>query len=179
MEAAIANTVTPWRKMLSVIGGKFSEFFMKISQTQVIDSQELAVESGTAVYPKQIVEVLDENKDIKAISVIHNESSTGIAAPIEEIGKVMKNYDSLYIIETVSSLAEDYVDVEKFGIDVSVTRSQKCLAAPPGMAAITLSDYAWKAFDNVETNIYYLDLKQKEKVETKTCLKLLILHPFH
>lgn len=163
MEAAIANTVAPGEKMLNVVGGKFGERFMKIAQTHGIDAQELAVEWGTAVSPKQIAEVLDENEDIKAISVIHNETSTGVAAPIEEIGKVMKNYDALYIVDTVSSLAGDHVDVEKFGIDVCVTGSQKCLAAPPGMAAITLSDDAWKAIDNVETNTYYLDLKAARK----------------
>ena len=167
MEAAIANTVAPGEKMLNVVGGKFGERFMKIAQTHGIDAQELAVEWGTAVTPKQIEEALDENEDIKAISVIHNETSTGVAAPIEEIGKVMRNYDALYIVDTVSSLAGDYVDVEKFGIDVCVTGSQKCLAAPPGMAAITLSDEAWKAVDNVETNTYYLDLKAARKSGNK------------
>ena len=168
MEAAIANTVAPGEKMLNVVGGKFGERFMKIAKTHGIDAQELAVEWGTAVTPKQIEEVLDENEDIKAISVIHNETSTGVAAPIEEIGKVMKNYDTLYIVDTVSSLGGDYVDVEKFGIDVCVTGSQKCLAAPPGMAAITLSDDAWKAVDNVETNTFYLDLKAARKSGDKT-----------
>ena len=75
----------------------------------------------------------------------------------------MKNYDALYIVDTVSSLGGDYVDVEKFGIDVCLTGSQKCLAAPPGMAAITLSDDAWAAVDKVETNTYYLDMKAVRK----------------
>ena len=163
METAVANTVAPGEKMLNVVGGKFGERFMKIAKTHGIDAQELAVEWGTAVTPKQIEEVLDANEDIKAITVVHNETSTGVAAPIEEIGKVMKNYDALYIVDTVSSLGGDYVDVEKFGIDVCVTGSQKCLAAPPGMAAITLSDDAWNAVDKVETNTFYLDLKAARK----------------
>ena len=163
METAVANTVAPGEKMLNVDGGKFGERFMKIAKTHGIDAQELAVEWGTAVTPKQIEEVLDANEDIKAITVVHNETSTGVAAPIEEIGKVMKNYDALYIVDTVSSLGGDYVDVEKYGIDVCVTGSQKCLAAPPGMAAITLSDDAWKAVDKVETNTFYLDLKAARK----------------
>ena len=163
METAVANTVAPGEKMLNVVGGKFGERFMKIAKTHGIDAQELAVEWGTAVTPKQIEEVLDANEDIKAITVVHNETSTGVAAPIEEIGKVMKNYDAFYIVDTVSSLGGDYVDVEKYGIDVCVTGSQKCLAAPPGMAAITLSDDAWKAVDKVETNTFYLDLKAARK----------------
>ena len=154
MEAGIANTVAPGEKMLNVVGGKFGERFMKIANTHGIETKELAVEWGTAVTPE-------------AISVIHNETSTGVAAPIEEIGKVMKNYDALYIVDTVSSLAGDEVNVEKFGIDVCLTGSQKCIAAPPGMAAITLSDDAWAAVDKVETNTFYLDLKAARKSGSK------------
>ena len=163
MEAGIANTIAPGEKMLNVVGGKFGERFMKIANTHGIETKELAVEWGTAVTPKQIQEALDEDEDIKAISVIHNETSTGVAAPIKEIGKLMKNYDTLYIVDTVSSLGGDEVNVEKFGIDVCVTGSQKCLAAPPGMAAITLSDDAWKAAEKVESNTFYLDMKAARK----------------
>ena len=163
MEAGVANTVAPGEKILNVVGGKFGERLLKISQTHGIEAKELAVEWGTAVDPKDIAEALDEDEDIKAVTVIHNETSTGVAAPIEEIGKVMKNYDALYIVDTVSSLAGDEVNVEKFGIDVCFTGSQKCLAAPPGMAAITLSDDAWAAVDKVETNTFYLDLKAARK----------------
>jgi aspartate aminotransferase-like enzyme len=163
MEAGVANTVAPGEKILNVVGGKFGERLLKISQTHGIETKELAVEWGTAVDPKDIAEALDEDEDIKAVTVIHNETSTGVAAPIEEIGKVMKNYDALYIVDTVSSLAGDKVDVEKFGIDVCFTGSQKCLAAPPGMAAITLSDEAWAAVDKVDASTYYLDMKAIRK----------------
>ena len=167
MEAGIANTVAPGEKMLNVVGGKFGERFMKIAQAHGIDTTELAVEWGTAVTPEAIKEALDKDEDIKAVSVIHNETSTGVAAPIKEIGKVMKNYDALYIVDTVSSLGGDYVDVDKYGIDVCVTGSQKCLAAPPGMAAITLSDDAWACVDKVETNTFYLDMKAARKSGNK------------
>ena len=163
MEAGIANTVAPGEKMINVVGGKFGERLLKIAQTHGIDAQELAVEWGTAVTPEAIEEALEADEDIKAVSVIHNETSTGVAAPIKEIGKVMKNYDALYIVDTVSSLGGDEVNVEKFNIDVCLTGSQKCIAAPPGMAAITLSDDAWAAVDKVETNTFYLDMKAVRK----------------
>ena len=136
MEAGIANTVAPGEKILNVVGGKFGERFMKIANANGIETKELAIEWGTAVSPKQIEEALNADEDIKAVSVIHNETSTGITAPIEEIGKIMKNYDALYIVDTVSSLGGDKVDVEKFGVDVCLTGSQKCIAAPPGMARV-------------------------------------------
>ena len=162
MEAAISNVVNSGEKILNVVGGKFGERFMKIANAHGITTEELAVEWGTAVTPEAIKAALDADEDIKAVSVVHNETSTGVAAPIEAIGKVMKDY-ALYIVDTVSSLGGDYVDVDKFGIDVCITGSQKCIAAPPGMAAITLSDDAWAAADKVDSHTFYLDMQAAKK----------------
>ncbi|MCC7553666.1 MAG: alanine--glyoxylate aminotransferase family protein [Methanobacteriaceae archaeon] len=167
MEAGIVNTLKPNEKVLNVVGGKFGERFMNIAKSHSINTKELEVEWGKAVDPKNIKEALDEDEDIKAITVVHNETSTGVCAPIKEIGKVMKNYDALYIVDTVSSLGGDYVDVDNYGIDVCVTGSQKCLAAPPGMAAITLSDDAWEKSNDVTPNNYYLDMKEYRKSGNK------------
>lgn len=163
MEAAVSNVLNPGEKVLNVVGGKFGERFMKIAKAHGIDAKELAVEWGTAVTPEAVKEALDTDEDIEAVTVVHNETSTGVAAPIEAIGKVMKDYDALYIVDTVSSLGGDEVKVDDFGIDVCVTGSQKCLAAPPGMAAITLSDDAWSKVENVTPNGFYLDMKAYKK----------------
>lgn len=163
MEAAIANSVKSGEKILNIVGGKFGQRFMQIGDSFGINSQELAVEWGTAVTPEQVEEALEKDEDIKAVTIVHNETSTGVAAPIKEIGKVMQNYDALYVVDTVSSLSGDRVDVDKYGIDICVTGSQKCLAAPPGLSAITLNDDAWKAVDNVAYNTYYLDMKKYKK----------------
>ncbi|RBQ23460.1 2-aminoethylphosphonate--pyruvate transaminase [Candidatus Methanobinarius endosymbioticus] len=160
MEAAVANSVKPGEKILNIVGGKFGQRFIQIADSFGIDAQELAVEWGTAVTPQQVEEALKNDEDIKAVTIVHNETSTGVAAPIKEIGKVMKNYDALYIVDTVSSLGGDKVDVDKYGIDICVTGSQKCLAAPPGLSAITLNDDAWKVIDNIDSKTYYLDMKK-------------------
>lgn len=168
MEAALANLVNRGEKVLNVAGGKFGGRFAEIAETHGIKSKRLDVEWGTAVSPEQVEKALEEDEDIKAVTVVHNETSTGVAAPIEEIGKVVKNYDALYIVDTVSSLAGDYVDVDKFGIDACVTGSQKCIAAPPGLGAITFSDEAWKATENVDSNTYYLNMPKCRASGNKT-----------
>ncbi|MCL2157318.1 MAG: alanine--glyoxylate aminotransferase family protein [Methanobrevibacter sp.] len=168
MEAAIANILNPNDKILNVVGGKFGQRFMHIANEMGADTQELTVEWGDAVSPEQIKEALDKDENIKAVTVVHNETSTGVSAPIEEIAKVMKNYDALFIVDAVSSLGGDRVEVDKFGIDICVTGSQKCLAAPPGMAAITLSEDAWKVIDKVDSKTYYLDMKKYKKAGSGT-----------
>ena len=163
MEAAISNVANPKDKILNIVGGKFGGRFMDIAKIHGIDTTELAVEWGTAVTPEAVKEALDEDEDIKAVTIVHNETSTGVAAPIKEIGKVLKNYDALYVVDTVSSLGGDYVNVDDFGIDVCVTGSQKCLAAPPGLSAITLSDDAWKVVENVDSHSYYFNMQKYKK----------------
>lgn len=163
MEAAIANTVEPGDKVLNVVGGKFGQRFMQIVQSFGAESKVIDVEWGEAVNPEHIKTVLDEDENIKAVTVVHNETSTGVKNPIKEIGKILQDYDALFVVDTVSSLGGDEVDVDGYGIDICVTGSQKCLAAPPGLAAITLSDDAWKVVDEVDSRSYYLNLKKYQK----------------
>ncbi len=163
MEAAMANIIQPGDKILNVVGGKFGQRFMQIVDAFGGESESIEVEWGEAVNPQDIKNYLDSNPDIKAVTVVHNETSTGVANPIKEIGKIMRDYDSLYVVDTVSSLGGDEVDVDGYGIDICVTGSQKCLAAPPGMAAITLSDDAWEIVDQTESQSYYLNLKKYRK----------------
>lgn len=163
MEAAMANIIQPGDKILSVVGGKFGQRFMQIVDAFGGEPESIEVEWGEAVNPQEIKNYLDNNPDIKAVTVVHNETSTGVANPIKEIGKIMQDYDALYVVDTVSSLGGDEVDVDGYGIDICVTGSQKCLAAPPGMAAITLSDDAWEIVDQIEPQSYYLNLKKYRK----------------
>ncbi|MDR2624030.1 MAG: alanine--glyoxylate aminotransferase family protein [Methanobrevibacter sp.] len=160
MEASIANILNPNDKVLNVIGGKFGERLRDITKAFGGKSIEFNVEWGDCVKPEDVKKALEDNEDIKFVTVVHNETSTGVTTPIKEIGDVMRDYDALYVVDTVSSLGGDHVDVDRYGIDICFTGSQKCLAAPPGMAAITVSDDGWKVIDKVDSNTYYLNLKK-------------------
>lgn len=163
MEAALGNVIEKGDKVLNIVGGKFGERFMQITETHQGIPVELEVEWGHAANPDDIRYILEEEEDIKAVTMVHNETSTGVANPIEEVGKILKDYDALYVVDTVSSLGGADVQVDNFGIDMCVTGSQKCLAAPPGMAAITLNDVAWNVVDKTESKTYYLDMKSYRK----------------
>lgn len=163
MEASMANILTPGDKILNIVGGKFGQRFSQIVESFGGQPQVIDVEWGKAVNPDKIGYALEEDENIKAVTVVHNETSTGVANPIKEIGKIMSDYNALYVVDTVSSLAGDDVDVDGYGIDICVTGSQKCMAAPPGMAAITLSDDAWKVVEQTNPKSYYLNMKKYRK----------------
>ena len=160
MEAAVGNILNKGDKILNIVGGKFGQRFMQIAEVHGGSPTELEVEWGYGVEPEDVKYILEEEDDIKAVTIVHNETSTGVTNPIDEVGKIVKDFDALYVVDTVSSLGGDDVFVDGYNIDICVTGSQKCLAAPPGMAAITMSDDAWKVVDKTPSSTYYLDMKK-------------------
>lgn len=168
METAIANIVQKDDKVINVVSGKFGQRLQQLTEVFGGESIVIDVPWGQAVDPAEIKRVMEENDDAKALTMIHNESSTAVVNPIKEVGKIMKDYDTLFVVDTVSSLAGDNVEVDNYGLDVCLTGSQKCIAAPPGMSAITLNDDAWKAIDSFDSPTYYLDLKAMRKSANKS-----------
>lgn len=163
MEAAVGNVLNKGDKIVHIVGGKFGQRFAQIAEankgTPIIHN----VEWGKGVNPQDVKNILEEDDQIKAVTIVHNETSTGVTNPIEEVGNILKDYDALYIVDTVSSLGGDDVAVDDYNIDICVAGSQKCLAAPPGLAAITVSDDAWDLIDKVDSNSYYLDIRKYRK----------------
>ena len=168
MEAAIANIVEKKDKVINVVGGKFGERLQQLTEVFGGESIEITVPWGQAADSEEIKRVMEENDDAKALTMIHNESSTAVVNPIEEVGKIMKDYDTLFVVDTVSSLAGDKVQVDDYGLDICLSGSQKCIAAPPGMSMITLNDDAWNVVDKVDSPTYYLDLKKMRKSGEKS-----------
>ena len=168
MEAAIANIVEKGDKVINVVGGKFGERLQQLTEVFGGESIEVTVPWGQAADPAEIKRVVEENDDAKALTMIHNESSTAVVNPIKEVGKIMKDYDTLFVVDTVSSLAGDTVKVDDYGLDICLSGSQKCIAAPPGMSMITLNDDAWNVIDKVDSPTYYLDLKKMRKSGAKS-----------
>jgi len=168
MEAAVGNILNKGDKILNIVGGKFGERFAQIASANGGVPVKLDVEWGTAVNPEDVKITLEEDNGIKAVTIVHNETSTGVASPIEEVGKIVKDYNALYVVDTISSLGGDDVAVDDYNIDICVTGSQKCLAAPPGMATITVSDDAWDVIDKTESSSYYLDVRKYRKYSQNT-----------
>ena len=168
MEAAIANIVENGDKVINVVGGKFGERLQQLTEVFGGESIEVTVPWGQAADPAEIKRVVEENDDAKALTLIHNESSTAVVNPIKEVGEIMKDYDTLFVVDTVSSLAGDTVKVDEYGLDICLSGSQKCIAAPPGMSMLTLSDDAWNTVDKVESPTYYLDMKKMRKSGEKS-----------
>jgi aspartate aminotransferase-like enzyme len=142
MEASVQNLVDD--DVLVTTCGSFSERQADVARRLGKSVETLAYEWGKAVKPDDVRQALeDRDTDFDAVTCVMNESSTGVRNPIEAIGDVVAEYpDTYFIVDAVSALGGDYVDIDAHGIDVIFTSVQKAFAMPPGLAVCVVSDDA-------------------------------------
>jgi aspartate aminotransferase-like enzyme len=147
--------------VLNIMGGKFAERWNELTDTFGGKSIKLDVEWGKAVNPDDVITALEAHPTIKFITLTHNETSTGVLHPAEELGKIAKAYDKLLIVDGITSVGGDYCEPDKWGFDILVTGSQKCLGLPPGLGIISVSQRAWEIIEK-RTGLpsYYCNLKK-------------------
>jgi len=148
IEAALASVVEPGDKVLALVNGVFGRWLKETAERLGANVVELAAEYRRAFDPSEVEEKLKREKDIKLVGVVHNETSTGVRNPVAEIGKIVRKYGALYLVDVVSSLGGDDVRTDDWNIDLGCTGCYKCLNAPPGLSIASISDEAWKAMEN-------------------------------
>lgn len=160
LEASVVNTLSPGDPVLGVEIGWFGERIADIAQAYGAAVTRLQFQPGTAVDPEAIRRHLRAHPETKAVLVTHNESSTGVTNPLREIASVVRETDALLIVDAVSSLAGIDVRTDEWGLDVVATASQKAWAAPPGLTMVSMSERAWRAYEQAKMPRYYWDLGQ-------------------
>ena len=163
MESAVVNLFSPGDKVLAISIGAFGDRFAEIAQAFGLNVNKLAVNWGEAVDVSKVKEILDCDKEIKAVLMTHNETSTGVTNDIEAVGKLIKGTDKLLVVDAISSLGGLDLQMDNWGIDVVVTGSQKALMAPPGLGYVALSDKAWDAVNASKLPKFYWDYKKYRK----------------
>ncbi len=164
MESCITNLFSPGDKVLVVNGGKFGERWGKISESYGLEPVWINVEWGQAVDANKVKEVLDKDKDIRAILVQASETSTAVAHPIEALSKLTRDRDDiLLVVDGITGVGVFPLPMDEWGIDAIVTGSQKALQLPPGIALVALSEKAWKFADQSKCPHFYFDLKKERK----------------
>jgi predicted phosphoserine aminotransferase len=143
-EASTLNLVD--ENILVATCGSFSERHANVAERLGKDVDRLEYEWGRAVKPEDIREALETSeKHYDVVACVMNESSTGVRNPIEGIGDVVAEYpDTYFVVDAVSSLGGDYVDIDEHDIDVIFASSQKAFAMPPGLAICVVSDDAYE-----------------------------------
>ena len=165
LEAAIVNTLSPGDKVLSVSIGVFGDRFASIAETYGAEVEKIEVEWGRAADPEMIAARLkqDKNREIKAVLVTHNETSTGVTNDMEAIARVIREHGALILVDAISGLLAVNCESDKWGLDVVVAGSQKAFMIPPGLSFCTVSRKAWEAHKTAKMPRFYWDFTRAVK----------------
>jgi alanine-glyoxylate transaminase/serine-glyoxylate transaminase/serine-pyruvate transaminase len=148
-EAALVNTLSPGDRVLMVETGQFATLWKRMAEKLELKPEFITTDWRVGADPNAVEEHLrkDKNKEIKAVCVLHNETSTGCLSPIDEIRKAIDRagHPALLMVDTISSLASTDYRHDEWGVDVSVGGAQKGLMLPPGMSFNAVSDKALAA----------------------------------
>ena len=156
MEGAIRSCTRKRAAVFSI--GAFGDRWYQMAQGNNVPVDKIAVEWGTATTPELVNETLQTGK-YDLITITHNETSTGVMCPAEEIADVMKTYpDVIWCMDAVSSMGGTKIDVDALGVDVCISSTQKAIGLPPGMSLCSISEKALDAAPQVEFRGFYLDL---------------------
>jgi aspartate aminotransferase-like enzyme len=161
MEGAIRNLVQT--KVLNLCCGAFSDKWYGVAQSCGKDAEKIQVEWGQAIDPEAVRGKLEEG-GFDTVTLVHNETSTGVMNPLREIAAVVKSFPGvLLVVDTVSSLSAVPTPVDELGIDVLLAGVQKALALPPGLAIFAASEAALERASTTPDRGYYFDFLEFAK----------------
>jgi len=157
-EAAVRNCIN--KKALTCVNGAFASRFSDVVGLNGKDMEILSVPWGQPVLPEQVVERLSTG-DFDAVTVVHNETSTGATSPIKEIAQAIRampgGEDIMILVDSVSGLSGARIEMDAWDLDVVLSSSQKAFALPPGLAFCAVSDRAMAKAKTVPARGYYFD----------------------
>jgi aspartate aminotransferase-like enzyme len=164
-EAALVNTLNPGDRVLNVIIGDFGERWFKVTQALGFTAERMEFEAGQAADLERIAERLrqDREKEIKAVLVQHNETSTGVTNDVQAIARVVREHGALLMVDSVSGLGALPIEMDAWGIDVLLTGAQKALMCPPGLSIIAFSERARALAEQNRTPRFFWDLRAAHK----------------
>lgn len=177
MEGAIRNVCA--KKVLNCMNGAFSDKWYDVSLRCGKQADKLQVEWGCPIKPEALREKLATG-EFDAVTLIHNETSTGTMSPLKELMDVVREFpDVISIVDCVSSFSVVPILKDEWGIDVLITGCQKALALPPGMSFVSVSKRALDRASSIEGRGYYFDFLEfhanweKHMTPSTPCISLM------
>ncbi len=162
MEAAMVNLTEPGDQILVINGGKFGERWKKLGEAYQCKTHVLDVDWGDSPDLEQLKTKLQSISKLKAFFIQANETSTGVAYPLNDIIPIVRQYsDALVVVDAISALVAHEVSMEQLQIDCMLSGSQKGFGVPPGLAFIALSDKAQNSLS--QRPKFYFDLRKELK----------------
>ena len=159
MEAAIASLAGDTHKLLVLTNGFFGDRWVAVARAY--SSQVVVLEGtwGRALDAEAVEQTLKREREIKAVIMVHGETSTGVLNPLQEISQICDRYGAILVVDMVSTLGGTKIAFDSWGIGIGVSATQKCLECPPGLAPIAVSSRAWELIERSKGPGWYINLR--------------------
>ncbi|MGE5084869.1 MAG: pyridoxal-phosphate-dependent aminotransferase family protein [Bacillota bacterium] len=164
MEALLVNVLSPGDKVLAIVSGKFGERWAEMAKTYGADVTIMNVPWGEAAKPEYVADHLKRFPETRAVLCQACETSTAVAHPIQEIGKIVSEYDdTVLLVDAITALGAYPLPMDAWKIDGLVAGSQKAFMLPTGMAFVAFSQKAAKFIDGAKFPRFYFDIRKERK----------------
>ena len=160
MEAGLSSLLEPGDTVIVCICGFFGERMVDMATRVGANVVALRSDWGKPFPPEMLKDALEQHPDVKLVAIIHAETSTGVRQPLEEISRLARERDALFMVDAVTSLGGNNLSFDEWGIDYSYSATQKCLGCPPGLSPVAVSQRALDSIRSRQTPpaSWYLDL---------------------
>ena len=170
MEVACANVIEPGDTVVVCRNGFFGNRLADIAERSGAETHMVDATWGKPVDLADLARELDKHSKVKAVGVVHGETSTGVLTSLQEIVDLVHQHDAIVIVDAVTSLGGHEVQMDEWDLDVCYSASQKCLGAPPGLAPISFGPRAMDIVNGRKTKVqsFYFSLQDLERYWSST-----------
>jgi aspartate aminotransferase-like enzyme len=163
MDASVSNCFSAGDRVVVCTAGKFGERWVEIAKAYGLNALVLEAPYGRAVSAEAVEKALAANPDTKGVFVQASETSTGASHDVERMAAAVKKTDAIFVVDAITGLGTQPIDIDGWGIDICIGGSQKAFMIPPGLAFLSISPKAWAMMDNAKLPHYYFSLKKERK----------------
>jgi 2-aminoethylphosphonate-pyruvate transaminase len=160
MEAALVSSVPPDKKILIIDNGAFGARLVEVARVHEMNVLHLRYAWGELVDVADVARALEANPDVAVVAMIHHETSVGLLNPVREVGALCRRHDALLVVDAVSSLGAEDLDVVRDNIDICYGSANKCLHAVSGASFMCVSPRVWPRIEALRPRAYYLDVRR-------------------
>ena len=158
VDAVINSVVPPKGKLAVIVNGAYGERMFRIAQAYGIPCVVIGFTFGTRIDAGQVRKILEEDKEISCLAIVHHETTTGILNQVQEIGEICKANGRVFIVDAISSYAGIPLNVRECGIDFMLSTSNKCIQGMAGIAFVVAGKAALEEIKVYPKRSFYLDL---------------------
>jgi aspartate aminotransferase-like enzyme len=167
LESAVANLLSPGERVLAVTIGAFGDRFADLAEAFGAQVIRYALPWGEAADAQDLDDLLGKEPDVATVLITHNETSTGVTNRLQALAEVVNRRQRLLVVDGVSSIGSIDLPVDRWGVDVAITASQKGWMLPPGVTMLSVSQAAWQRQAKALAPRFYFDWDRAQKLQAK------------